>query len=139
MKHTKESEGHTNHVSLFLSQHSTEGFWKSVARYVPRDPSDMRILNPHFIQEASFKLIGLPHNNGQMGRGVRDLLFPQQEQRDCSCCSVSLYYEASVNTLQILHPENSLKTNSVTITLINSTMFQTLHLLHLHTVTIQCK
>ncbi|XP_053709654.1 ST3 beta-galactoside alpha-2,3-sialyltransferase 3a isoform X1 [Synchiropus splendidus] len=49
--------------------HSTEGFWKSVARYVPRDPSDMRILNPYFIQEASFMLIGLPHNNGQLGRG----------------------------------------------------------------------
>ncbi|XP_038572871.1 CMP-N-acetylneuraminate-beta-1,4-galactoside alpha-2,3-sialyltransferase-like isoform X2 [Micropterus salmoides] len=29
----------------------------------------MRILNPYFIQEASFKLIGLPRNNGQMGRG----------------------------------------------------------------------
>ncbi|XP_059196946.1 ST3 beta-galactoside alpha-2,3-sialyltransferase 3a isoform X2 [Centropristis striata] len=49
--------------------HSTNGFWKSVARHVPRDPSEMRILNPYFIQEASFKLIGLPHNNGQMGRG----------------------------------------------------------------------
>jgi len=57
-----------------VSQRSTDGFWKSVARYVPRDPVDMRILNPYFIQEASFKLIGLPHNNGQMGRGVRDLL-----------------------------------------------------------------
>ncbi|XP_078115644.1 ST3 beta-galactoside alpha-2,3-sialyltransferase 3a isoform X1 [Sander vitreus] len=49
--------------------HSTEGFWKSVAMYVPRDPSSMRILNPYFILEASFKLIGLPYNNGQMGRG----------------------------------------------------------------------
>ncbi|XP_018517748.2 CMP-N-acetylneuraminate-beta-1,4-galactoside alpha-2,3-sialyltransferase isoform X1 [Lates calcarifer] len=48
---------------------STDGFWKSVARRVPREPSDMRILNPYFIQEASFKLIGLPYNNGQMGRG----------------------------------------------------------------------
>ncbi|TKS74191.1 CMP-N-acetylneuraminate-beta-1,4-galactoside alpha-2,3-sialyltransferase [Collichthys lucidus] len=48
---------------------STDGFWKSVARHVPREPSDIRILNPYFIQEASFKLIGLPHNNGQMGRG----------------------------------------------------------------------
>ncbi|XP_044054973.1 ST3 beta-galactoside alpha-2,3-sialyltransferase 3a isoform X1 [Siniperca chuatsi] len=48
---------------------STDGFWKSVARHVPREPSNMRILNPYFIQEASFKLIGLPHNNGQMGRG----------------------------------------------------------------------
>ncbi|XP_065812303.1 ST3 beta-galactoside alpha-2,3-sialyltransferase 3a isoform X1 [Labrus bergylta] len=48
---------------------STDGFWKSVAKHVPREPSDMRILNPYFIQEASFKLIGLPHNNGQMGKG----------------------------------------------------------------------
>ncbi|KAL3046949.1 hypothetical protein OYC64_021218 [Pagothenia borchgrevinki] len=48
---------------------STDGFWKSVAKSVPREPSDMRILNPYFIQEASFKLIGLPHNRGQMGRG----------------------------------------------------------------------
>ncbi|XP_040896511.1 ST3 beta-galactoside alpha-2,3-sialyltransferase 3a [Toxotes jaculatrix] len=48
---------------------STDGFWKSVARHVPREPSNMRILNPYFIQEASFKLIGLPYNNGQMGRG----------------------------------------------------------------------
>lgn len=56
-----------------VSQRSTDGFWKSVAKYVPREPSDMRILNPYFIQEASFKLIGLPHNNGQMGRGVSDM------------------------------------------------------------------
>uniref|UniRef100_A0A673X2J3 Lactosylceramide alpha-2,3-sialyltransferase n=1 Tax=Salmo trutta TaxID=8032 RepID=A0A673X2J3_SALTR len=48
---------------------STEGFWKSVARHVPREPSEMRILNPYFIQEAAFRFIGLPHNNGQMGRG----------------------------------------------------------------------
>lgn len=61
--------------SLIVSQRSTDGFWKSVARRVPREASDMRILNPYFIQEASFKLIGLPHNNGQMGRGVRHLLF----------------------------------------------------------------
>ncbi|XP_072540068.1 ST3 beta-galactoside alpha-2,3-sialyltransferase 3a isoform X2 [Salminus brasiliensis] len=47
----------------------TEGFWKSVARIVPRDPEDMRILNPYFIQEAAFRFIGLPHNNGLMGRG----------------------------------------------------------------------
>ncbi|XP_068077772.1 ST3 beta-galactoside alpha-2,3-sialyltransferase 3a isoform X4 [Danio rerio] len=46
-----------------------DGFWKSVARVVPRAPQDMRILNPYFIQEASFRLIGLPHNNGLMGRG----------------------------------------------------------------------
>ncbi len=63
---------------LTLSQLSTDGFWKSVAKYVPREPSDMRILNPYFIQEASFKLIGLPHNNGQMGTGVRDVLFSSQ-------------------------------------------------------------
>uniref|UniRef100_A0A4W5QLB0 Lactosylceramide alpha-2,3-sialyltransferase n=1 Tax=Hucho hucho TaxID=62062 RepID=A0A4W5QLB0_9TELE len=48
---------------------STEGFWKSVARHVPREPIEMRILNPYFIQEAAFRFIGLPHNNGQMGRG----------------------------------------------------------------------
>ncbi|XP_018517749.2 CMP-N-acetylneuraminate-beta-1,4-galactoside alpha-2,3-sialyltransferase isoform X2 [Lates calcarifer] len=54
---------------VFNQRLSTDGFWKSVARRVPREPSDMRILNPYFIQEASFKLIGLPYNNGQMGRG----------------------------------------------------------------------
>uniref|UniRef100_A0A673H7L5 Lactosylceramide alpha-2,3-sialyltransferase n=1 Tax=Sinocyclocheilus rhinocerous TaxID=307959 RepID=A0A673H7L5_9TELE len=48
---------------------SMEGFWKSVARVVPREPEDIRILNPYFIQEAAFKFIGLPHNNGLMGRG----------------------------------------------------------------------
>ncbi|XP_066508522.1 ST3 beta-galactoside alpha-2,3-sialyltransferase 3b isoform X2 [Hoplias malabaricus] len=47
----------------------TEGFWKSVARYVPREPSEMRILNPFFIQEAAFQFIGLPMNNGLMGKG----------------------------------------------------------------------
>ncbi|XP_075935444.1 ST3 beta-galactoside alpha-2,3-sialyltransferase 3a isoform X2 [Anarhichas minor] len=57
------------HMVFNQRLHSTDGFWKSVARHVPRDPGDMRILNPYFIQEASFKLIGLPHNNGQMGRG----------------------------------------------------------------------
>ena len=60
-------------VLTLVSQRSTDGFWKSVAKNVPREPSDMRILNPYFIQEASFKLIGLPHNNGQMGRGVSDM------------------------------------------------------------------
>ncbi|XP_064845346.1 CMP-N-acetylneuraminate-beta-1,4-galactoside alpha-2,3-sialyltransferase-like isoform X1 [Oncorhynchus masou masou] len=49
--------------------HSTDGFWKSVAHHVPREPSEMRILNPYFIQEAAFRFIGLPHNKGQMGRG----------------------------------------------------------------------
>lgn len=59
-------------VFLFVSpQRGTEGFWKSVAHYVPRDPTEMRILNPYFIQEAAFQFIGLPLNNGQMGRGVR--------------------------------------------------------------------
>ncbi|KAG7488165.1 hypothetical protein MATL_G00032140 [Megalops atlanticus] len=46
-----------------------EGFWKSVAQQVPREPSEMRILNPYFIQEAAFHFIGLPHNNGLMGKG----------------------------------------------------------------------
>ncbi|XP_034038292.1 ST3 beta-galactoside alpha-2,3-sialyltransferase 3b isoform X1 [Thalassophryne amazonica] len=46
-----------------------EGFWKSVAHYVPRDPVEMRILNPYFIQEAAFQFIGLPFNNGLMGKG----------------------------------------------------------------------
>lgn len=59
---------------LSVFQRIVDGFWKSVARQVPREPSDMRILNPYYIQEASFKLIGLPYNNGQMGRGVRRLL-----------------------------------------------------------------
>ncbi|XP_015260639.1 PREDICTED: CMP-N-acetylneuraminate-beta-1,4-galactoside alpha-2,3-sialyltransferase [Cyprinodon variegatus] len=47
----------------------TEGFWKSVAQYVPRDPTEMRILNPYFIYEAAFHFIGLPFNNGLMGKG----------------------------------------------------------------------
>ncbi|XP_035526341.1 CMP-N-acetylneuraminate-beta-1,4-galactoside alpha-2,3-sialyltransferase-like [Morone saxatilis] len=47
----------------------TEGFWKSVAHYVPREPTEIRILNPYFIQEAAFQFIGLPFNNGQMGKG----------------------------------------------------------------------
>ncbi|KAK3534018.1 hypothetical protein QTP86_000525 [Hemibagrus guttatus] len=47
----------------------TEGFWKSVAQFVPREPSEMRILNPYFIQEAAFQFIGLPMNNGLMGKG----------------------------------------------------------------------
>ena len=32
----------------------------------------MRILNPYFIQEAAFQFIGLPLNNGLMGKGVSD-------------------------------------------------------------------
>uniref|UniRef100_A0A671KWY6 CMP-N-acetylneuraminate-beta-1,4-galactoside alpha-2,3-sialyltransferase-like n=1 Tax=Sinocyclocheilus anshuiensis TaxID=1608454 RepID=A0A671KWY6_9TELE len=47
----------------------TEGFWKSVAYSVPRQPSEIRILNPYFIQEAAFQFIGLPQNNGLMGKG----------------------------------------------------------------------
>ncbi|XP_060723176.1 ST3 beta-galactoside alpha-2,3-sialyltransferase 3b isoform X2 [Tachysurus vachellii] len=47
----------------------TEGFWKSVAQNVPKEPSEMRILNPYFIQEAAFQFIGLPMNNGLMGKG----------------------------------------------------------------------
>uniref|UniRef100_A0A3Q3FCM9 ST3 beta-galactoside alpha-2,3-sialyltransferase 3b n=1 Tax=Labrus bergylta TaxID=56723 RepID=A0A3Q3FCM9_9LABR len=46
-----------------------EGFWKSVAHYVPREPTEIRILNPYFIQEAAFQFIGLPFNNGLMGKG----------------------------------------------------------------------
>ncbi|XP_053492794.1 ST3 beta-galactoside alpha-2,3-sialyltransferase 3a isoform X1 [Ictalurus furcatus] len=52
-----------------LIPRGTDGFWKSVARAVPREAADMRILNPYFIQEAAFQFIGLPHNNGHMGRG----------------------------------------------------------------------
>ncbi|MBN3313224.1 SIAT6 sialyltransferase, partial [Atractosteus spatula] len=47
----------------------TEGFWKSVAHQVPKEPSEMRILSPYFIQEAAFQFIGLPQNNGLMGKG----------------------------------------------------------------------
>ncbi|XP_051997386.1 CMP-N-acetylneuraminate-beta-1,4-galactoside alpha-2,3-sialyltransferase-like [Xyrauchen texanus] len=50
-------------------QNSDECCWKSVARVIPREPEDMQILNPHFIQEAAFRLIGLPHKNGLVGRG----------------------------------------------------------------------
>ncbi|XP_031430308.1 CMP-N-acetylneuraminate-beta-1,4-galactoside alpha-2,3-sialyltransferase isoform X2 [Clupea harengus] len=46
-----------------------DGYWKSIARSVPREPSEMRILNPYFTQEAAFQFIGLPYNNGVMGRG----------------------------------------------------------------------
>ncbi|XP_028284412.1 ST3 beta-galactoside alpha-2,3-sialyltransferase 3b isoform X2 [Parambassis ranga] len=47
----------------------TDGFWKSVAHSVPREPTEIRILNPYFIQEAAFQFIGLPFNNGLMGKG----------------------------------------------------------------------
>uniref|UniRef100_A0A8C2R5H2 CMP-N-acetylneuraminate-beta-1,4-galactoside alpha-2,3-sialyltransferase n=1 Tax=Capra hircus TaxID=9925 RepID=A0A8C2R5H2_CAPHI len=52
---------------------ASDGFWKSVATRVPKEPPEIRILNPYFIQEAAFTLIGLPFNNGLMGRGVRHL------------------------------------------------------------------
>lgn len=52
-------------------QSASDGFWKSVATRVPKEPPEIRILNPYFIQEAAFTLIGLPFNNGLMGRGVR--------------------------------------------------------------------
>ncbi|XP_046733208.1 ST3 beta-galactoside alpha-2,3-sialyltransferase 3b isoform X4 [Silurus meridionalis] len=52
-----------------LVRQGSEGFWKSVAQFVPREPSEMRILNPYFIQEAAFQFIGLPMNNGLMGKG----------------------------------------------------------------------
>lgn len=55
---------------LLAFQQVTEGFWKSVAQFVPREPSEIRILNPYFIQEAAFQFIGLPLNNGLMGKGV---------------------------------------------------------------------
>ncbi|XP_010004874.1 PREDICTED: CMP-N-acetylneuraminate-beta-1,4-galactoside alpha-2,3-sialyltransferase isoform X4 [Chaetura pelagica] len=48
---------------------ASDGFWKSVATRVPREPHEIRILNPFFIQEAAFSFIGLPFNNGLMGRG----------------------------------------------------------------------
>ncbi|XP_026112309.1 CMP-N-acetylneuraminate-beta-1,4-galactoside alpha-2,3-sialyltransferase-like isoform X1 [Carassius auratus] len=57
------------HMVLNEKMWITTGFWKSVARVVPREPEDMRILNPYFIQEAAFNFIGLPHNNGIMGIG----------------------------------------------------------------------
>ncbi|XP_072430609.1 ST3 beta-galactoside alpha-2,3-sialyltransferase 3a isoform X2 [Chiloscyllium punctatum] len=47
----------------------SDGFWKSVATVVPKEPKEIRILNPYFIREAAFTFIGLPVNNGMMGRG----------------------------------------------------------------------
>ncbi|XP_045907277.1 ST3 beta-galactoside alpha-2,3-sialyltransferase 3b isoform X2 [Micropterus dolomieu] len=47
----------------------TQGFWKPVARKLPREPKEIRILNPFFIQEAAFQFIGLPLNHGLMGKG----------------------------------------------------------------------
>uniref|UniRef100_A0A8C5LHN8 ST3 beta-galactoside alpha-2,3-sialyltransferase 3 n=1 Tax=Jaculus jaculus TaxID=51337 RepID=A0A8C5LHN8_JACJA len=48
---------------------ASDGFWKSVATRVPREPPEICILNPYFIQEAAFTLIRLPFNNGLMGQG----------------------------------------------------------------------
>ncbi|XP_036612174.1 CMP-N-acetylneuraminate-beta-1,4-galactoside alpha-2,3-sialyltransferase isoform X3 [Trichosurus vulpecula] len=48
---------------------ASDGFWKSVATRVPKEPPEIRILNPYFIQEAAFSFIGLPFNHGLMGRG----------------------------------------------------------------------
>lgn len=42
-----------------------------MAHHVPREATEIRILNPYFIQEAAFQFIGLPFNNGLMGKGVR--------------------------------------------------------------------
>lgn len=56
---------------MLCPQSASDGFWKSVATRVPKEPPEIRILNPYFIQEAAFTLIGLPFNNGLMGRGVR--------------------------------------------------------------------
>lgn len=58
---------------MLCLQSASDGFWKSVATRVPKEPPEIRILNPYFIQEAAFTLIGLPFNNGLMGRGVRHL------------------------------------------------------------------
>ncbi|XP_046733206.1 ST3 beta-galactoside alpha-2,3-sialyltransferase 3b isoform X2 [Silurus meridionalis] len=57
------------HIIFREKLQGSEGFWKSVAQFVPREPSEMRILNPYFIQEAAFQFIGLPMNNGLMGKG----------------------------------------------------------------------
>ncbi|XP_027254834.1 CMP-N-acetylneuraminate-beta-1,4-galactoside alpha-2,3-sialyltransferase isoform X8 [Cricetulus griseus] len=54
---------------MLCLQSASDGFWKSVATRVPKEPPEIRILNPYFIQEAAFTLIGLPFNNGLMGRG----------------------------------------------------------------------
>lgn len=51
-----------------------------MATRVPKEPPEIRILNPYFIQEAAFTLIGLPFNNGLMGRGVRLLRREEEEE-----------------------------------------------------------
>lgn len=65
-----------SHCLLASSQSASDGFWKSVATRVPKEPPEIRILNPYFIQEAAFSFIGLPFNHGLMGRGVRRLAGP---------------------------------------------------------------
>lgn len=71
------------HVSLCCHlQSASDGFWKSVATRVPKEPPEIRILNPYFIQEAAFTLIGLPFNNGLMGRGVRLLGREEEDQAE---------------------------------------------------------
>ena len=62
-----------SHPLVLCLQSASDGFWKSVATRVPKEPPEIRILNPYFIQEAAFTLIGLPFNNGLMGRRVRRL------------------------------------------------------------------
>ena len=52
------------HMVFKEKQPDTE-HWTSVAQRVPKRPAEMRILNPYFIGEASFKLIGLPYNDGR--------------------------------------------------------------------------
>ncbi|KAL1022669.1 hypothetical protein UPYG_G00030770 [Umbra pygmaea] len=49
--------------------YNTDVFWKTVPSQIPRQPSEIRILNPYFIQEASFNLIGMPVNHGETGKG----------------------------------------------------------------------
>ncbi|KAI4809124.1 hypothetical protein KUCAC02_018035 [Chaenocephalus aceratus] len=65
----REAKSGDTTMTSMGAERGTEGFWKSVAHYVPREPTEMRILNPYFIQEAAFQFIGLPLNNGLMGKG----------------------------------------------------------------------
>ncbi|KAG7228902.1 hypothetical protein INR49_008680 [Caranx melampygus] len=71
-KHRLDSSEAEERYWLSSSMEEQNGLGQAglpMAKQVPREPSDMRILNPYYIQEASFKLLGLPYNNGQMGRG----------------------------------------------------------------------
>lgn len=70
---TRCALAHSHLCCVLCLQSASDGFWKSVATRVPKEPPEIRILNPYFIQEAAFTLIGLPFNNGLMGRGVRRL------------------------------------------------------------------